>query len=305
MIADVAERDECSVRDVGPVSVVVFPDCEWLEDWNRFQALTKHLLQCSECCSVFGASVQLLGLHPLTVAEPDELEAFAEARRAPVPAFSISTCEPLLADLSDSVDKGAADAVSRTMLDALERQYQAAVTEATDTAATTVASSSRGEILSESLAWFRVYFERVHRVIGARQRRIVEIATPIRAERVFATFWAEAALLMRDCSPVACATEGADDAPDSVHEQPADAVSSLIVLPGLADPEAFKGVRQSLALSLALLGLESRFTLSAFHPRDTFQIVESAEDGSRQWQMSLPHPLVHLVAKVNPTRAQQ
>ena len=45
-----------------------------------------------------------------------------------------------------------------------------------------------------------------------------------------------------------------------------------------------------------MLGLDSRFQLSAFHPRDTFQISTS-EDGTRQWDMTLPHPILHLVRK--------
>ena len=64
----------------------------------------------------------------------------------------------------------------------------------------------------------------------------------------------------------------------------------------MAEPEAYRAIRQCLALSLALLGLTEDFTLSAFHPRDTFEVM-TAEDGSRSWEVSLPHPLIHLVKR--------
>ena len=31
------------------VSVLLLPDCTWLDRWDRFEALTRHLLQCAEC----------------------------------------------------------------------------------------------------------------------------------------------------------------------------------------------------------------------------------------------------------------
>jgi hypothetical protein len=68
------------------------------------------------------------------------------------------------------------------------------------------------------------------------------------------------------------------------------------VLPGLAEPTAFRNVYRSLTLSLLLLGLADDFTLSGFHPRDTFQVV-TAEDGSTSWEMQLRHPLIHIVRK--------
>ena len=73
--------------------------------------------------------------------------------------------------------------------------------------------------------------------------------------------------------------------------------SSLLVLTGgVAEAEAYRAIRQTLALSLALLGLADAFTISAFHPKDTFE-VKTAEDGTRSWEVSLPHPLIHLVKK--------
>ena len=73
------------------------------------------------------------------------------------------------------------------------------------------------------------------------------------------------------------------------------------MLPGLADTESYSCVRGSLALSFALLGLAETFTISSFHPRDTYQITVD-EEGSRSWEMSLPHPLVHLVLKKPPEK---
>ena len=97
---------------------------------------------------------------------------------------------------------------------------------------------------------------------------------------------------------------------------------SAVVLPGIEEVQTYRNVRQSLSLALALLGLSESFTFSAFHPRDSarrrardavsarpsvadltvslclaaFQ-VETAEDGSRSWEMSLQHALIHVVRK--------
>ena len=51
-----------------------------------------------------------------------------------------------------------------------------------------------------------------------------------------------------------------------------------------------------------MLGLEDRLQISAFHPRDTFQIL-TAEDGTRQWDTTLPYPIIHLVRKQGPPRS--
>jgi hypothetical protein len=163
-----------------------------------------------------------------------------------------------------------------------------------------------------------MHFGRVHRVLAARQRRVVVPSAD--AERVYAAFWAEAALLSREPGAVAGAAsapaegrepavkpegtttvlEAADLAPPEslavVMQQPVDPVASLLVLPGLAEPTAFRNVYRSLTLSLLLLGLADDFTLSGFHPRDTFQVV-TAEDGSTSWEMQLRHPLIHIVRK--------
>ena len=108
----------------------------------------------------------------------------------------------------------------------------------------TVARRGRRVARCHGCAWQVKEFEnplpRVHRIVEEIVDAKHEHTVTSTRGRSQALSIGRAALLMRDCSPVACATEGADDAPDSVHEQPADAVSSLIVLPGLADPEAFK-----------------------------------------------------------------
>ena len=83
-------------------------------------------------------------------------------------------------------------------------------------------------------------------------------------------------------------------------QAPAEPLSSLLVLSGdVAEADAYRNVRQTLALSLALLGMADSFTLSAFHPRDTFEL-RTADDGKRAWEETLPHPLIHLVLKRKP-----
>ena len=76
-------------------------------------------------------------------------------------------------------------------------------------------------------------------------------------------------------------------------------LSSLLIVAGdSADVDAYRAVRQSLALAFALLGLEEAFTLSAFHPRDTYELRTDPEDGVRYWEVTLPHPLMHIVKSV-------
>ena len=139
------------------------------------------------------------------------------------------------------------------------------------------------------MEWWRGYYSTVHRLFGHRQRRVVCSAGS--AEEVFASFWSEAARLFGNVDAAAL--------PASISAlcEPDDALSSLIVVAGeAAELDAYRAVRQNLALALALLGLAESFTLSAFHPRDTFELrVE--EDGSRTWTVTLPHPLVHIVKR--------
>jgi len=212
------------------------------------------------------------------------------------------------------------------MLDAarqsLERQFQAmAVGGSAPDIGTSGAirrhNQTAEEVLEEALSWFAVHFGRVHRVLASRQRRVVEPSSE--AEKVYATFWREAALLASEAAAegrgkaggAAEATEVVGDGAvgdaaivdvvatsTTVLQQPSDPFACLIVLPGLAveDPLEFRNVLRSLTLSLVLLGLAEDFNLSGFHPRDTFQVV-TAEDGSRSWEMQLAHPLIHVVRK--------
>ena len=50
----------------------------------------------------------------------------------------------------------------------------------------------------------------------------------------------------------------------------------------------------------AALQLDGRLRVSAFHPRDTFEIQTDSE-GNRKWLMSLPHPMLHVVLASPPT----
>ena len=158
------------------------------------------------------------------------------------------------------------------------------------TADAATATADPVAVLGETMAWFSSYFEKVHKLFGKRQRRLVVEAAS--AETVFATFWAEAARLYGD-------DDDCVDSDDCVAlQEPEEALSSLLVLTGdLAEADAYRAVRQSLALSFSLLGLEPLFTLSAFHPKDTFEIKKN-EDGTRSWETTLPHPLIHVVKKM-------
>lgn len=173
------------------------------------------------------------------------------------------------------------------------------------------------EVLDATMEWFSVYFDRVYRLFGSRQRRLVVEANS--AEAVFLAFWSEAARLYgdeeeEDDEPGAATAAAAgggragatatddqaarDEDVAVVLQEPEVPLSSLLVLAGgVEDVETYRAIRQALALSLALLGLAAWFELSAFHPRDTFEI-RKAEDGTRTWEVTLPYPIMHLVKKM-------
>ena len=154
------------------------------------------------------------------------------------------------------------------------------------------------------MAWFEVYFARVYRVLGQRQRRHV-VDAGLCIEAIYAAFWAEAALLVGDGAGLSAGgldtTRAPPAMPATPPPQPAGAISSLLVLPSTAEPEDFRKLKQSLALALALLGLAQTFTLSGFHPRDTFEVITDDATGARSWEATLPHPMLHLVLKRPPT----
>mmetsp|Transcript_45680 Transcript_45680/g.140817 ORF Transcript_45680/g.140817 Transcript_45680/m.140817 type:complete len:301 (+) Transcript_45680:129-1031(+) len=74
-----------------PVSVLLLPDCAWLERWERMEALDAHLRSCRPSCSLLGSTVRLQALHPGSQpTSPDESPLEVERRRAPLPAFTLS-----------------------------------------------------------------------------------------------------------------------------------------------------------------------------------------------------------------------
>jgi hypothetical protein len=145
-------------------------------------------------------------------------------------------------------------------------------------AGATSAEATSKHVLEETMAWWEVYFSRVHKIFGHRQRRRVEASSG--AEQVYATFWAEAALLAGDDSDARLCADLLVEV-----DQPEDAISSLMVLPGLGESE-YREVRQTLALSLPFLGLTEDFSLSAFHPR-----VQQSRQPRRPLLAPLPAPL--------------
>ncbi|KAL1496172.1 hypothetical protein AB1Y20_014789 [Prymnesium parvum] len=157
------------------------------------------------------------------------------------------------------------------------------------------AGVSEAAVLSQTAQWFALQFARVHRVLGARQRRtVLPAAAP--AEQAYCLLWREAAFLLGEDIP----SRGGGVAP-SAFVHPADPVSSLLVLPSLAEVKDFKRFVSSISLALATLRLDEQLQMSAFHPRDTYQFV-TADDGSRQWNMTLPYPILHLVRKAAPSK---
>ena len=73
------------------------------------------------------------------------------------------------------------------------------------------------------------------------------------------------------------------------------------MLPALTDDvDSFRKLVASLKLGLAALQLDGRLRVSAFHPRDTFEIQTDSE-GNRKWLVSLPHPMLHVVLASPPS----
>ena len=352
-----------SASDSSP-TVLLLPRAEWASKWARFAGLDKHLRTCRDCCQYFGQVLRVQALHPDLEAETPEGEQEASRRRAPLPALTLSRRlgpmrmrpEVDLEPFEEATEAGpfGSDIDSPPLLDAdapmlvldvaansdelesaresLERRFRAMALDPSALAvepAVNVPVVPPERALDEALEWFAMHFGRVHRVLAARQRRVVVPSAD--AERVYAAFWAEVALLFLQSAVVGDASEvallsrepgavvgaasapaearepaeepegtatsfEAADSPAVVMQQPVDPVASLLVLPGLAEPTAFRNVYRSLTLSLLLLGLADDFTLSGFHPRDTFQEV-TAEDGSTSWEMQLRHPLIHIVRK--------
>ena len=309
------------------VAVLLLPDVDWLGPWERMLALDKHMRSCRDCATHLGASIRLQALHPdAQVSSPTDSQIEVDRRRAPLPAFTLSRrvgptqLRPPGPEEEGNVEvdaptvgvaeattqsEAAADEESlRAAREQLERQFREAVTDGIGGGGAGAAGGGdEGEaepadpeaVLDETMEWFSSYFGRVHKLFGHRQRRLVLRGQT--AEAVYAAFWGEAARLCGDDDPPPSAA--AEEEP-AVMQAPAEPLSSLLVLSGdVAEADAYRNVRQTLALSLALLGMADSFTLSAFHPRDTFEL-RTADDGKRAWEETLPHPLIHLVLKRKP-----
>lgn len=178
------------------------------------------------------------------------------------------------------------DSALEAAIEAAEAKVKAAESGTAKSESVTSADESSSEpikeVLAQTMSWWEVYFSRVHRVFGKRQRRCVEPAHS--AEQVYATFWAEAALLAGDDSNLRiCANLQAE------VTQPEDAISSLVVLPGLVESE-YRAVRQTLALSLPFLGLTEVFSISAFHPR-VRRSLSPPPSPPLSLPLSLPRPI--------------
>ena len=70
---------------------------------------------------------------------------------------------------------------------------------------------------------------------------------------------------------------------------------SLVAVYGREERANFLAIAEAKALQL-----DGRLRVSAFHPRDTFEIQTDSE-GNRKWLMSLPHPMLHVVLASPPT----
>ena len=117
--------------------------------------------------------------------------------------------------------------------------------------------ASAEAVLSSSMDWFSVYLSAC--TDRAAQRRVVLRAADA---GVYGCFWGEAARLYGDEDADADERDllGVDGARRCWRRR--RGLSSLLVLTGgVAEAEAYRAIRQTLALSLALLGLADAFTL--------------------------------------------
>ena len=190
---------------------MLFPRVPQLRTVEGMSAYNSHMMACRDCCTSFGRQLRPLSLHP----------NFEDERlRSPHPTFTLSSrvgpveLRPAPLSRPDAFEgedggKGEDGSLEATVADAL--LGTAAVTDGVDgddgelveSAEVVVArqaleslmaspSASKApratseEVLADTMAWFEVYFARVFRVIGSRQRRIVVPASE-GAEQVHCT----------------------------------------------------------------------------------------------------------------------
>ena len=307
---------------------------EVLQDFETMEALTRHLKVCRDCSSVFGRGIKMQSLHPdeQQFADPEDTSRRG-TRPAPCAAFTLSARAgssaplrpPLEGDEEPTDGEAAAAKVERERLEAARASLEKLIAPPAPPPPPPRPPETAEQAMAATIEWFGSYYERVARVVGDRQRRVLVPSGD--GERVYRAFWREAALLLGGqerllpVAPPADAAGGGQPGPTKEVSRPsapavadspgapdyrwtsasATPLSSLIVLPALTDDvDSFRKLVASLKLGLAALQLDGRLRVSAFHPRDTFEIQTDSE-GNRKWLMSLPHPMLHVVLASPPT----
>lgn len=181
-------REVVPERRMGPsLTIVLFPQVNNLQALNIMNAFNKHILACRDCCNSFGRELRPLSLHP---------SYDGERYRSPFPAFTLSSrigpstlrpgplVRPVesdgdgLASQRDSVTTYTDTETDDPVLEDATTPADIDVREALNAliagpSAVKIPMVSEQEVMAKTMEWFAVYFARVHRVIGPRQRRLV------------------------------------------------------------------------------------------------------------------------------------
>lgn len=94
MLRDFWASMDCAMSPApgDPSLTVLLFDLQWACSWDRFSALTKHLMSCRDCCDTFGSSLRLQSLHPLIVADKDESDYEVDRRRSDLRPLTADRC---------------------------------------------------------------------------------------------------------------------------------------------------------------------------------------------------------------------
>ena len=179
----------------GPsLTVVLFARVPQLMTVEGMSAFNSHIMACRDCCTSFGRQLRPLSLHPRY--EDERL-------RSPHPAFTLSSrvgpveLRPAPLSRADTIEteggEGEEGSLTAAVGDALlvsdgpstddkgapvESAEVVVARQALESLMASPSASkapdiSEEDVLADTMAWFEVYFSRVFRVIGARQRRRV------------------------------------------------------------------------------------------------------------------------------------
>ena len=216
------------------LSIILLPGVAELRQLERMDALINHLKSCRTCCTRFGTELRLGSIHPAQ----ESSSSTPRPERCPCPTLTLSSrivptrLRPEGTEAEFVMDEGApafpdggesGEGLSQIRLDLENILLQPSATGAQGDDEPPAPLPPATEVLSRALNWVEVFFARVHKAMGSRQRRVVDVGTS--AEEVFRAIWEEAAALRE-------AGERPPPAAAATVQQPSgggDAYGSLLV----------------------------------------------------------------------------